>query len=147
MVRRVPGSNACKRAGGAETALRERGEKPYARVTATQRSVVRNTTSGIASPPRAWSIETGQCSGTRPPPGAVSPSRKRDQETPPMCLHYFKVAHSLVFEYDSRDSNQIQKWARMPLCRSADISFRASSTSGLCRRPHLLPQPKLSPSK
>ena len=22
----------------------------------------------------------GQCSGTRPPPGAVSPSRKRDQE-------------------------------------------------------------------
>ena len=26
------------------------------------------------------SIETGQCSGTRPPPGAVSPSRKRDQE-------------------------------------------------------------------
>jgi hypothetical protein len=35
---------------------------------------------GIAPPPCAWSIEMGQCSGTRPPPGAVSPSRKRDQE-------------------------------------------------------------------
>jgi hypothetical protein len=28
----------------------------------------------------AWGIEMGQCSGTRPPPGAVSPSRKREQE-------------------------------------------------------------------
>eukprot|EP00964_Phaeocystis_antarctica_P074646 scaffold45952_cov93-Phaeocystis_antarctica.AAC.3 len=45
----------------------------------TKRSIAHNATSGIAPPPRAWSIETGQCSGTRSPPGAVSPSRKRDQ--------------------------------------------------------------------
>eukprot|EP00964_Phaeocystis_antarctica_P064802 scaffold39023_cov36-Phaeocystis_antarctica.AAC.1 len=28
----------------------------------TKRSIVDNTTSGIAPPPRAWSIQTGQCS-------------------------------------------------------------------------------------
>ena len=50
-------------------------------VTATKRSIAHNATSGIASPPRAWSIATGQCSGTCPPPGAaVSSSSKRDQE-------------------------------------------------------------------
>ena len=49
-------------------------------VMATKRSIVDNATSGIAPPPRAWSIQTGQCSGTRPPLGAVSPSRKRDHE-------------------------------------------------------------------
>jgi hypothetical protein len=48
--------------------------------TATKRSVVHNANPGIAPPPCAWSIEMGQCSGTRPPPGAVCPSRKRDQE-------------------------------------------------------------------
>ena len=49
-------------------------------VTATKRSIAHNARRGLASPPRAWSIQTGQCSGTRRPPGAVSPSRKRDQE-------------------------------------------------------------------
>ena len=47
---------------------------------ATKRSIVDNARRGLAPPPRAWSIETGQCSGTRPPLGAVSPSRKRDHE-------------------------------------------------------------------
>ena len=46
----------------------------------TKRSVVHNARRGIAPPPCAWSIEMGQCSGTRSPPGAVSPPRKRDQE-------------------------------------------------------------------
>ena len=36
-------------------------------VTATKRSIAHNATSGIASPPRAWSIETGQCSAARTP--------------------------------------------------------------------------------
>ena len=30
------------------------------------RSIVDNANPGIAPPPRAWSIQTGQCSGTRP---------------------------------------------------------------------------------
>jgi hypothetical protein len=49
-------------------------------VTATKRSIVHNARRGIAPPPCAWSIEMGQCLGTRPPPGAVSPSRSQDQE-------------------------------------------------------------------
>ena len=47
---------------------------------ATKRSIVHNARRGIAPQPCAWSIEMGQCLGTRPPPGAVSPSRSRDQE-------------------------------------------------------------------
>ena len=49
-------------------------------VTATKRSIVDNATSGNAPPPRAWSIHTGQCSITRPPPGAVLLPRQRDHE-------------------------------------------------------------------
>ena len=49
-------------------------------VTATKRSIAHNATSGRAPPPRAWSIETGQCSGTWRPPGAVFVPRQRDQE-------------------------------------------------------------------
>ena len=40
-------------------------------VMATKRSIVHNVTSGIAPPPRAWSIQTGQCSAARTPPRAV----------------------------------------------------------------------------
>ena len=47
---------------------------------ATKRSLFDNARRGIAPPPCAWSIEMGQCSRTWRPPGAVSPSRKRDQE-------------------------------------------------------------------
>ena len=46
----------------------------------TKRSIVDNATSGIAPPPRAWSIQTGQCSAARTPPRAVRPSRWRDHE-------------------------------------------------------------------
>ena len=46
----------------------------------TKRPIAHNATSGIASPPRAWSIETGQCSAARTPPRAVRPSGWRDQE-------------------------------------------------------------------
>ena len=49
-------------------------------VMATKRSIVDNATSGIAPRPRAWSIQTGQCSGTRRPPGAVFVPRQRDQQ-------------------------------------------------------------------
>ena len=41
---------------------------------------ISNARRGLASTPRAWSIETGQCSGTRPPPGAVSPVQKARSE-------------------------------------------------------------------
>ena len=46
----------------------------------TKRSIVDNATSGHAPTPRAWSIETGQCSAARTPPRAVPPWRWRDQE-------------------------------------------------------------------
>ena len=49
-------------------------------VMATTRSIVHNANPGIASPPCAWSIETGQCSAARTPPWAVRPSRWPDQE-------------------------------------------------------------------
>ena len=48
---------------------------------ATKRLLFDNARRGIAPPPCAWSIEMGQRSRTWRPPGAVSPSRKRDQET------------------------------------------------------------------
>ena len=63
------------------TQQRLRGSSTASRlVTATKRSIVDNATSGIAPPPRAWSIQTGQCSAARTPPRAVRPSRWRDQE-------------------------------------------------------------------
>ena len=43
-------------------------------------SNVDNARRGIAPPPRAWSIQMGQCSAARTPPRAVRPSRWRDQE-------------------------------------------------------------------
>ena len=49
------------------------GQKPHKTFTREK------TQPGIVSTPRAWSIHMGQCSGTRPLPGAVSPSNRRDQ--------------------------------------------------------------------
>ena len=46
----------------------------------TLQEIVDNARRGIAPPPRAWSIQTGQCSAARTPPRAVRPSRWRDQE-------------------------------------------------------------------
>jgi hypothetical protein len=46
--------------------------------TRTKRSIVDNANPGSAPPPCAWSIEMGQCSGTRPPhPGRVPVQKSR----------------------------------------------------------------------
>ena len=39
----------------------------------TERSIAHNARRGVASPPRAWSIGTGQCSAARTPSRAVRP--------------------------------------------------------------------------
>ena len=56
----------------------------------TERSIAHNARRGVASPPRAWSIGTGQCSAARTPSRAVRPLKLRDQEA---ALKQERVPH------------------------------------------------------
>ena len=107
-------------------------------VTATKRSIVDNATSGRASTPRAWSIQTGQCSRTRRPPGAVFVARQRDHEAAPSNRRDALISALVTSQWRAQEGGD--QPARSPWPPRRQHSRGPSSgCSSCCLRPFVRP--------